>query len=48
VVRVNAKVEIIDEFIDAFSMTFYGEEQTFNMYLGWENTTISIPIKVSM
>ena len=48
VVRVNAKVEIIDEFIDAFSMTFYGEEQTFNMYLGWENTTVSIPIKVSM
>ena len=48
VIRVNAKVEIIDEFIEAFSITFHGEDQMFKMYLGWGNTTISVPIKVSM
>ena len=48
VVRVNAKVENIDEFIEAFSITFDGEAQNFKMYLGWENTTVSVPIKVSM
>ena len=48
VVRVNGKIKKIEEFIDAFSITFDGEDQNFNMYLGWENTTVSIPIKVSM
>lgn len=48
VVRVNSKVENIDEFIEAFSITFDGEDKTFNMYLGWEKTTLSVPIKVSM
>ena len=48
IARVVAKVKNSKESIEAFSISFEGEKMNFKMHLGWENTIVSVPIKVSM
>lgn len=45
VIRVKAKVAKATKKIEAFSIVFEGEEEDFNMFLGWGNTVVSLPIK---
>ena len=45
VVRVTGKVSRANENIEAFSIAFDGEEDTFNMYLGWGNVVVTVPVK---
>ena len=45
VVRVTAPVSKNSKNVEAFSIFFKGEDNTFNMYLGWGKTVITVPIK---
>lgn len=45
VARVKAKVTNTQESIEAFSIVFDGEADEANMYLGWANTIVAVPIK---
>ena len=45
VVRVTGKVSRANENIEAFSIAFDGEEDEFNMYLGWGNVVVTGPVK---
>lgn len=45
VVRVTGKVSRNDNKIEAFSIAFDGEGEEFNMYLGWGNLVVTLPIK---
>ena len=45
VVRVKGSVSKVNEPIEAFSIVFDGEEDTFNMYLGWGNVVVTVPVK---
>ena len=45
VVRVTGTVSEIEESIEAFSITFDGEEGNVNMHLGWANTVVTVPMK---
>ena len=44
IARVKAKVSKSKNNIEAFSVTFDGEDDKFNMYLGWGNTIVTVPI----
>ncbi len=44
IARVKAKVSESKNNIEAFSVTFDGEDDKFNMYLGWGNTIVTVPI----
>lgn len=46
VIRVKGKVSTPKESIEAFSIMFYGEDNVFNMHLGWGATIVTLPIKV--
>ena len=45
VVRVKGAVSASEEVIEAFSIAFEGEEEIKNMYLGFGNTVVTIPVK---
>ncbi|TYP99982.1 hypothetical protein C7447_101590 [Tenacibaculum adriaticum] len=45
VVRVTGKVSKTKETLEAFSIVFDGEEDAFNMHLGWGTTVVSVPVK---
>lgn len=45
VTRVTGSVSKSSKQIEAFSITFDGEDEMFNMFLGWGNIVITIPIK---
>jgi len=45
VVRVTAPVTKNETSIEAFSIAFDGEANSANMYLGWANVLITIPVK---
>lgn len=45
VVRIEAEVSKTKEFVEAFSIAFDGEGLAANMYLGWGDTLVTIPIK---
>ncbi|AZJ33218.1 DUF2911 domain-containing protein [Tenacibaculum sp. Mcav3-52] len=45
VARVTAPTSKSDETIEAFSIVFEGEDDTFNMYIGWDNIIVTVPIK---
>ncbi len=45
VVRVTGSVSKANEPIEAFSIAFDGEDNAFNMYLGWDNVVVTVPIK---
>lgn len=45
VVRVAAAISNTDKPTEAFSIAFEGEDDTFNMYLGWGNIIATIPVK---
>ena len=45
VARVYGKVSKSKDLIEAFSIVFDGEDDNAMMYLGWENTVVSVPIK---
>lgn len=45
VVRVSGKVSKTKDSIEAFSIVFDGEENNANLYLGWANTVITVPVK---
>lgn len=45
VVRVKGKVSTSEKPIEAFSIAFEGEGNNAMMYLGWENTIVSVPVK---
>ena len=45
VVRVTAPTSKSDETIEAFSIAFDGEDDAFNMYIGWDNVIVTVPIK---
>ena len=45
VVRVTGKVSKAAKPIEVFSIVFEGEEDNFNMYLGWDNVVVTLPIK---
>ncbi|MEQ3498914.1 DUF2911 domain-containing protein [Tenacibaculum sp. SSH1-16] len=45
VARVIAPTSKSDETIEAFSIVFEGEDDTFNMYIGWDNIIVTVPIK---
>ncbi|GFD78521.1 MULTISPECIES: DUF2911 domain-containing protein [Tenacibaculum] len=45
VARVTAPTSKSDETIEAFSIVFEGEDDTFNMYIGWDNVIVTVPIK---
>jgi len=45
VLRVKGAVSKSDKTIEAFSIVFEGEGTEFNMYLGWGNTVVTVPIK---
>lgn len=46
VVRVSAKVSQAKKSIEAFSIVFEGEDEAFNMYLGWGKTIVTVPVAV--
>ncbi|UMB53227.1 DUF2911 domain-containing protein [Lutibacter sp. A64] len=45
VVRVKGTVSKSEKSIEAFSITFDGMDTTVNMYLGFGNTIVTVPIK---
>lgn len=45
VIRVKAKVTKAAKKSEAFSIVFEGEEENFNMFLAWEKTIVTLPIK---
>lgn len=45
VVRVKAKVSKTKKTIKNFSIVFEGKENDLTMYLGWDKTIVSLPIK---
>ena len=45
VLRVKAKAATSKTNTEAFSIVFEGEEENFNMFLGWGNVTVSLPVK---
>ncbi|WP_428743660.1 DUF2911 domain-containing protein [Tenacibaculum sp.] len=45
VVRVTGKVSKVAKPIEVFSIAFEGEEDIFNMYLGWGNVVVTVPVK---
>ncbi|XRE43432.1 hypothetical protein ACIVBQ_001636 [Tenacibaculum discolor] len=45
VARIIAPTTKSDETIEAFSIVFEGEDDTFNMYIGWDNVIVTVPIK---
>ena len=45
VVRVTGTVSEIEDSIEAFSITFDGEEGNVNTHLGWANTVVTVPLK---
>ncbi|WP_111706799.1 DUF2911 domain-containing protein [Lutibacter citreus] len=45
VVRVKGAVSKSEESIEAFSIAFDGKENNVNMYLGFGNTLVTVPIK---
>ncbi|TDQ28904.1 DUF2911 domain-containing protein [Tenacibaculum caenipelagi] len=45
VVRVTGKVSKTAKPIEVFSIVFEGEGDAFNMYLGWSNVVVTVPIK---
>ncbi|MEE4001278.1 DUF2911 domain-containing protein [Tenacibaculum sp. FZY0031] len=45
VARVIAPTSKSDETIEAFSIVFEGEDDAFNMYIGWDNVIVTVPIK---
>lgn len=45
VVRVKGTVSKTSNPIEAFSIVFEGEDDTFSMYLGWGDTIVTVPIK---
>ena len=45
VVRVTAKVTKNSKSVEAFAIMFDGEDDAFNMYLGWGKTLVTVPIK---
>lgn len=45
VARVVAKVTKAKKTLEAFSITFEGEDENATMYLGWGDLVISVPVK---
>lgn len=45
VVRVNGSVSKAKDTVEAFSIAFEGEDNAYNMYLGWGNVVVSVPVK---
>ncbi|CAM1345894.1 DUF2911 domain-containing protein [Tenacibaculum crassostreae] len=45
VVRVKGTVSKANKSIEVFSIVFEGEDDTFNMYLGWGDTIVTVPVK---
>ncbi|MDX8552506.1 DUF2911 domain-containing protein [Tenacibaculum sp. 1B UA] len=45
VARITAPTSKSDETIEAFSIAFDGEDEAFNMYIGWDNVIVTVPIK---
>ncbi|MCK0130141.1 DUF2911 domain-containing protein [Flavobacteriaceae bacterium F08102] len=45
VLRVEGTVSKSEKSIEAFSIVFEGEGTDFNMYIGWGNTIVTVPIK---
>ncbi|WGH74870.1 DUF2911 domain-containing protein [Tenacibaculum tangerinum] len=45
IVRVKGTVSKAKEPIEVFSMVFEGEGDDFNMYLGWDDVIVTIPVK---
>jgi hypothetical protein len=45
VVRVKGIVSKSEDLIEAFSITFDGKDMDANMYLGWGNTVVTVPVK---
>lgn len=45
VVRVKGAVSASEEVIEAFSIAFDGEEEIKNMYFGFGNTVVTVPVK---
>ncbi|WP_298365361.1 DUF2911 domain-containing protein [uncultured Lutibacter sp.] len=45
IVRVSGKVSKSDESIEAFSIAFDGEAEAINMYFGFGNVIVTVPIK---
>lgn len=45
VVRVKGTVSKANKSIEVFSIVFEGEDDAFNMYLGWGDIIVTVPIK---
>ena len=45
VARVTGKVSKLDKSIEEFSIVFEGEEKEVTMYMAWDKTVISVPVK---
>ncbi len=45
VVRVSGSVSNLAKTAEAFSISFDGKNEDFNMFIGWGNTLITVPIK---
>ncbi|CAL2089144.1 DUF2911 domain-containing protein [Tenacibaculum sp. 190524A02b] len=45
VVRVSGSVSKAKDTVEAFSIAFEGEDNAYNMYLGWGNVVVSVPVK---
>lgn len=45
VVRVKGTVSNSEEAVEAFSIRFEGKDNDFNMYFGWGNTVVTVPVK---
>lgn len=45
VVRVKGTVSKSEDLIEAFSIAFDGTDMNANMYLGWGNTIVTVPVK---
>lgn len=45
VVRVKGAVSNREEAVETFSIRFEGKDNDFNMYFGWGNTLVTVPIK---
>lgn len=46
VLRIQAPVTKSKKHIEVFSIAFDGEENEFNMYIGWSKTLITVPLKI--
>lgn len=45
VLRVKANVSRGNKFVEAFSIMFDGEDEDFNMYLGWGRLVVTVPVR---